>query len=196
MWSSTNGCQSKCTLSNQEKSVDQTTNNQISNNTDHETEIAFSAGLLVGAGYKVEKYDGFFNDNFTPDQLKNRKFTYILNNYNEAITVTVSNGDFQETNSNKITIQPHKWALVNRLSYAGLGKVTFQYKQNGKYKQVSENFSSPRMYPYILFDPSGSQYNGLESFFECYGRKIVDMSFQRSNNNIIHWSPSTVRICQ
>jgi len=50
MWSSTNGCQSKkCEL------VSQNQNKSFSQDSEHEKNIAFAAGMLVGAGYTVEK---------------------------------------------------------------------------------------------------------------------------------------------
>ena len=55
MWSSTHGCQSKCSL----VSISETQNKSSSNldSSDNEKNIAFAAGLLVGAGYNVKKVE-------------------------------------------------------------------------------------------------------------------------------------------
>lgn len=55
MWSATHGCQSKCSLGPVTSSNNKAVVAKTNVDSEREKNIAFAAGLLVGAGYTVEK---------------------------------------------------------------------------------------------------------------------------------------------
>ena len=121
MWSKTNGCRSKCSFNAESNTKDIV----VKNDSELEKNIAFAAGLLVGAGYTVQKQSNvngispqpYYLSPFATNHIMDPRIARlpsedastvsinVLNNTGQTVNITSSADDYVVDQGATMTIQ-------------------------------------------------------------------------------------------